>query len=122
MGGTGGHAVNRKPFPIMTARELLALSPYDDPLLVVPPLWRGKIKSRGDLLDRIQYETAPDGTEWLVLNLAHDYPIEADRLDTESKLLWWIDHLCGKPWMTIEALDVFIGRVAERNGFGRGAA
>ena len=113
--------MSRKPFPIMTARELLALSPYDDPLLVVPPLWRGKIKSRGDLLDRIQYETAPDGTEWLVLNLPHEYSIESGRIDTEHKLLWWVDHLCGKPWMTAEALGVLIERVAERNGFERGA-
>lgn len=109
-----------KPFPIMTAKEILALSPYDDPLMIVSPLWRGEIKSRGDLLDRIQYETTPDGTEWLVLNLAHEYAIAADRLDTKNKSLWWIDHLCGKPWMTIEAMGVFIGRVVERNGFGRG--
>lgn len=109
-----------KAFPIMTAREILALSPYDDPLMVVSPLWRGKIKSRGDLLDRIKYETAPDGTEWLVLNLAHDYAIEAGRIDSEIKLLWWVDHLCGKPWMTIETMGIFIGRVVERNGFQRG--
>ena len=103
----------------MTLDELLSLSPYDDPLMIVVPLWSGKIKSRGDLLDRIKYETAEDGTEWLVLNLPHEYAIAADRLDTENKLLWWIDHLCVKPWMTTEALTVFIGRVAERNGFKR---
>jgi len=69
---------------------------------------------------RIKYETAPDGTEWLVLNLAHDYAIEAGRIDSEIKLLWWVDHLCGKPWMTIETMGIFIGRVVERNGFQRG--
>lgn len=114
--------MSRNPPPIMTLDELLTLSPHDDPLTVVPPMWRGKIKSRGDLLDRIRYEAAPDGTEWLVLNLPHEYAIEAGRIDTECKLLWWVDHLCAKPWMTVEALGVLIGRVAERNGFKRGAA
>ncbi len=113
--------MNSKPYPIMTARELMALTPYDERLLVVPPHWHGRIKSYGDLLDRIKYETVEDGTEWLVLNLPHEYAIEAGRIDTEHKLLWWIDHLCGKPWMTSEALGVLIGLVAERNGFERRA-
>ncbi len=107
---------------IISARELLAMTPHDMELLHRSPVWRGRINTMGDLLDRIQYETAPDGTEWLVLNLPHEYPIEAGRIDTERKLLWWIDHLCGKPWMTVEAVGVVIGRVAERNGVKREAA
>lgn len=106
---------------IISAREFMKMTPHEMELLHVPPQWRGRIKSYGDLLDRIKYETAPDGTEWLVLNLPHEYSIESGRIDTEQKLLWWVDHLCGKPWMTVEALGVLIGLVAERNGFERGA-
>lgn len=106
---------------IISAREFMKMTPHEMELLHVPPQWRGRIKSYGDLLDRIKYETAPDGTEWLVLNLPHEYPIESGRIDTEHKLLWWVDHLCGKPWMTAEAVGVLIGLVAERNGFERGA-
>ena len=106
---------------ILSAIELMEMTPHQMELLHVPPQWRGRIKSYGDLLDRIKYQTVEDGTEWLVLNLPHEYAIEAGRIDTEIKLLWWIDHLCEKSWITSDALGVLIERVAERNGFERGA-
>lgn len=102
---------------IVSLRDLLAMTPHDFELDQTPDCWGGRIKSVGDLQDRIRYED--DGT--LVLRLPNQYRIEGNRIDDERKLLWWVRHLCGKCWMTTEALGVLIDLVAERNGLVEGA-
>lgn len=100
---------------IISADELLSIEDCDIKLDVVPEAWGGRIKSLADLKSRIGYENAGDGSEWLVLRLAYEYPIEADRINTVPRLFWWIAHLVGKVWMTREALSVLIETVRERN-------
>ncbi len=107
---------------IISARELLAMTPYDMDLDCVPDCWPDGIKSFGDLQDRIRYETDEDGIEWLVIRLRRPYRIEADRIDTVPRLFWWIAHLCEKTWMTREAFSVLIETVTERNGIKWGEA
>ena len=95
--------------------ELLAIEDCDIRLEHIPEDWCGRIKNLADLKSRIRYELGADGAEWLVLRLAHEYPVEADRINTVPKLLWWIAHLVEKTWMTREALSVLIEVVREKN-------
>ena len=37
-----------------------------------------------------------------------DYDIELDRIDTPSKILSWVHHLCGKTWITPSVIEEFI--------------
>lgn len=106
---------------IISADEQLSIEDCDIKLDVVPDAWRGRIKSLADLKARIGYETAGDGSEWLVLRLAYEYPIEADRINTVPRLFWWIAHLVEKTWITREALSVLIETVREKNGMIWGA-
>jgi hypothetical protein len=101
--------------------ELAELEECDMPLDQQPRAWRGKIKSVADLKSRIKYSTGPDKSRWLTIDLRYEYDIESRRINTEKKLLWWIDHLACKNWMTRQAICYLIEVVAKENGWTRRA-
>ena len=82
-----------------------------------PESWHGKIHSLEDLESRIYYEKQEDGSLYLILKLAYEYPIEAKRINTEVKLLWWIRHLSEKNWMTADSIAILFDVVSKKNGF-----
>jgi hypothetical protein len=93
---------------------LMKMTDKDFLLSEIPEVWKGKIKTRHDLKERIKYEN--DG-KLLVLRLPNEYPIESSRINTKSKLLAWVSHLARKPWITSEAIGVLIQVVGKKNHF-----
>lgn len=76
-----------------------------------PAYWGDKIKTLNDLKRAIYYNKRDKS---VILNLSYEYKIGIEELNTLPKLLWWIRHLIKKPWMTLEALDLFIDVVCKK--------
>ena len=49
-----------------------------------------------------------------------DYPITFDRLDTERKVLAWVWTLCGKSFMTLDRMELFLDACATLNHWPKG--
>lgn len=55
--------------------------------------------------------------ELLIVKIDFDYPIELSRIESQEKLLAWVEHLAKKKWMTKEGIRDFIKRVREIKGW-----
>ncbi len=44
----------------------------------------------------------------LIFNVAYEYPIELERINTTLKAYQWIMHLLGKSWITKEILSKMV--------------
>ena len=77
--------------------------------------WSEKTKS---LMNEIFIHNAKNNT--ITIDSLYKYEIDLDRIATESKLLWWVDHLSAKTWMPKELLREFIRRVAKIKGWNHG--
>ena len=66
-------------------------------------LWE-LIKSEEEKLGKQVYIAEPN----MVINVEYPYEIPLAECDTPERILGWSAHLCGKTWMTTEALERFI--------------
>lgn len=73
------------------------------------------IKTQLNTKASVKYE---NNGEYLVIRLpSKEYPIESSRINTESKLLQWLNHLTSKPWITKEIIKTIIEVVSKNNKF-----
>lgn len=51
----------------------------------------------------------------IIINLSYEYPIPLSECTDANRILAWVDHLCGKSWMTVEAIEAFIAHAARHH-------
>lgn len=51
----------------------------------------------------------------IILTEGGDYEIDLARCKTENEILHWVQHLCGKTWVTTEMLSHFISLACQHH-------
>ena len=54
---------------------------------------------------------------YITINAAYPYHIELSRIPDPEALVYWLEHLAGKPWMTAEIVRELIRRVYRIKGW-----